>query len=81
MTPEQADRRIIVSRQTFHALAGAFGAGDIRPEALPGYRQQIAAEVVILEQIAAEHPGKAAKLADLIERYRAMARHMVLQSN
>lgn len=76
MTPEQADQRIILSRRTFHGLAGAFGAGDMAPEALPGYRQQINAEVVILKQMAAEHRGKAHKVSNLIERYRVLSDHM-----
>lgn len=81
MTPEQADQRIILSRRTFHALAGAFGAGDMAPEALPGYRQQITAEVVILTQLAEEHPGKAHKVSNLIERYRVLSDHMLLRQN
>lgn len=77
MKDHELATRIILSRQTFHAIAGAFGAGDIALEALPGYRQQLLAEIVILRQIAAEHPAKEDTLANLIERYEVLARHML----
>ena len=77
MQPDDVSRRIILSRQTFHAIAAAFGAGDIALEALPGYRQQLLAEIVILRQLAAEHPAKDGTLANLIERYEALAHHML----
>lgn len=74
MTPAEADQRIILSRKTQWAMAGAFANGDmiVTPETLA----QITAEVVILRQLAAEFPGKADKIANLIERYVVMARHM-----
>lgn len=76
MTPEKADKRIILARQTIHKIAMAMGDGDIVREAVPGYREMIADEVVILEDLAIEHPSKAAKIADLVHRFRSLARQM-----
>jgi hypothetical protein len=81
MKDHELATRIILSRQTFHGLAGAFGSGDIAREALPGYRQQILAEIAILRQLSAEHPAKADTLGDLIERYEVLARHMLQRLN
>lgn len=75
MTPEAADQRIILSRRTHSAWAQAFSAGDL--SAPPHeYVRMIGAEVVILRQLAVEHPGKAEKIGNLIERYEVLARHM-----
>lgn len=79
MSPDQAARRITLSRQTFHALAGAFAADDMVPEVLAGYRQQITAEIVILRQLAAEHPTKAETIGNLVDRYTVLRSHMALQ--
>ncbi len=75
MTPAEADQRIILSRRTHSAWAQAFSAGDLSAP-LHEYVRMIGAEVVILRQLAVEHPGKAEKIGNLIERYEVLARHM-----
>jgi len=75
MSPAEADKRIIHSRRVLEGYAGALAAGDL---AAPpqSYIHLIGAELVILRQLASEHPGKADKITYLVERYEALSRHM-----
>lgn len=60
MTPAQADRRIMVSRQR---LAAAVRGGDSNPTV----------EIEALQGIAEEHPGKAIKIGRLIGEWTLIA--------
>lgn len=75
MTPEAADQRIILSRRTHSAIAQAFAAGDLTAP-MHKYVSRLGAEVVILRQLAVEHPGKAEKIGNLVDRYEVLARQM-----
>lgn len=68
MTPAEADNRIILSRKTLHRYAEMTRAGLWPVGDIPLMRQ----EVTKLEEIAAGHGGKAAKLESLIEGWKAM---------
>lgn len=68
MTPAEADQRIILSRQTLSAyIRGIQRTGDHPVEDLPLIR----AEILLLEGIAEEHPGKAMKIMELVTWWRA----------
>lgn len=71
MTPSEADQRIIHSRRV---LAGwiAVGAGG-KPEDV---MRMVNEEIAILENIAEEHPGKAAKLVRLVSEWVAFRERM-----
>jgi hypothetical protein len=69
MTPTEADQRIIKSRQTLHRYSQMLDAGDV-PH--PGTGQMVSAEIDVLDAIAAEHPIKAEKLANLVADWRAL---------
>lgn len=68
MTPEQADKRIILSRQTLHRYADMTRAGQWPIADLPLMVQ----EVALLEEIAEMHQGKALKIEVIVEGWRAM---------
>ena len=68
MTPAEADKRIILSRKTLHRYAEMTRAGLWPVGDLPLMRQ----EVTKLEEIAAAHDVKAAKLDSLIDGWKAM---------
>lgn len=76
MTPEEATKRLIRSRQVHSGWAQAFAAGTLAAPAW-SYIELIRAEVVELKKIADAFPAKAATIANLIERYEVMARHMM----
>ena len=62
MTPTEADQRIILSRRTLASYVAMASAGD-GPSPLD--LALIGDEIDLLEAMAEEHPGKAAKLAVL----------------
>jgi hypothetical protein len=62
MTPAEADQRIILSRRTLASYVAMASAGD-GPSPLD--LTLIEDEIALLEAMAEEHPGKAAKLAAL----------------
>lgn len=72
MTPEEADQRIILSRQHLHrynasALAGQLPMGD---------GHMVAQEIALLEGIAEMHPSKAPKIESLVKDWLALAHQM-----
>jgi hypothetical protein len=66
MTPAEADQRIILSRQTLHAYVAMASSGE-GPSPLD--LTLIADEILLLQGIAEEHPGKAAKLTALVSEW------------
>jgi hypothetical protein len=75
MTPEAADQRILRSRKTHSLIAQAFSADDLAAP-MHEYIKQLGAEVVILRQLAVEHPGKAHEIGNLVDRYEGLMRQM-----
>jgi hypothetical protein len=73
MTPEEADQRIILSRRT---LAGYVAMASVGAGPGPLDLTLIADEIALLDGIAEEHPGKAAKLANLISEWLAFQQRM-----
>lgn len=73
MTPAQADQRIILSRRT---LAGYVAMASVGEGPSPLDLTLIADEIALLDGIAEEHPGKAAKLANLISEWLAFQHRM-----
>ena len=63
MTPAEADRRIILSRQTLHRYVQMV-AGGVDP--MPGTMMLVTEEIAVLEALGEEHPGKVAKLVALV---------------
>lgn len=63
MTPAEADQRIILSRQTLSRYVQMVAAGV---DPMPGTLMLVHDEIAILEAIAEDHPGKAAKLVRLV---------------
>lgn len=68
MTPEEADQRIIKSRQTLHRYAEMTRAGEWPFADLSLMEDEIA----LLEGIAADYPVKAEKVYRLAESWGAM---------
>lgn len=66
MTAAAADKRILLSRQTLARYVGMTSAGV---DPLPGTIALVHDEIAILEGIAEEHPGKAAKLVVLVTEW------------
>lgn len=66
MTPAEADQRIILSRRTLSSYVAMASAGD-GPSPLD--LTLIHDEILLLEAIAEDHPGKAAKLAALVSEW------------
>lgn len=64
MTPAEADKRIVLSR---HTLAGLLAVGGT--DRLEDLIRMVGEEIVILEGIAEQHPGKAAKLVTLVTEW------------
>lgn len=70
MTPAEADRRIILSRRTLRRYAAMASAGE-GPAPLELTLKLITNEVLLLEAMAEEHPGKASKLVELVTWWNA----------
>jgi hypothetical protein len=68
MTPEQADKRVILSRQVIATWERMGGPGGPVSDNL----RLVKNEIEILQNIAALHEGKAAKIKALISRYTAL---------
>ena len=68
MTPEEADARIIKSRQTLAVYTRMVAAG-MKLDADLGLME---AEIRLLTEIAEKHPAKAAKITALAGRWRQM---------
>lgn len=68
MTPEEADARIILSRQTLHRYAEMTRAGQWPVADL----QLMTDEIMDLERLAEMHPVKAEKLYRLAESWLAL---------
>ncbi|WP_375597615.1 hypothetical protein [Devosia sp. Naph2] len=67
MTPEEADDRIIKSRQMLHKYAAMIDGGTIpHVDTLNLWSQ----EIDVLLDISTDHPGKADKIASLIGQWR-----------
>lgn len=66
MTPDEADDRIMLSRQTLHKYL-QMAAGGVDP--MPGTLVLVQEEIAILEALAEDHPGKADKLAALVAEW------------
>jgi hypothetical protein len=66
MAAEEADNRIILSRRTLSGYVAMASAGD-GPSPLD--LTLIHDEILLLEGIAEEHPGKAAKLIALVSEW------------
>ena len=73
MTPAEADQRIILSRRTLSGFVAMASVGD-GPSALD--LSLICDEIQLLEGMAEEHPGKAAKLAKLAGEWVAFRERM-----
>jgi hypothetical protein len=67
MTPAEADERIVLSRHTLHRYVALADSGYF----LTSDSVLVADEIALLEDIAEEHPGKAAKLESLVPDWRA----------
>lgn len=72
MTPTEADSRIILSRQHLHRYMAADRAGQLPM----GDGRLVSAEIALLEGIAEQHPGKAAKIERLIQEWTALGARM-----
>lgn len=66
MTPEEADHRIILSRQTLHRYLQMVDGGIVPEEDLP----LMESEIVALVALAQENPDKTDKIGALIKRWR-----------
>ncbi|AVF04733.1 MULTISPECIES: hypothetical protein [Devosia] len=67
MTPEEADQRIILSRQTLHRYRAMMDSGVIpHADTLALWSREIDQLLII----ATDHPEKAEKIAALLERWR-----------
>jgi hypothetical protein len=66
MTPEEADERIILSRQTLHRYRAMMDSGIV-PHADIGLME---GEIALLIDIAQAHDSKADKIASLIGHWR-----------
>lgn len=66
MTPEEADARIILSRQTLHRYRAMMDSGIIPEEDLTLMKS----EIVALVALAQENPGKADKVGRLVSEWR-----------
>lgn len=73
MTAEEADQRIILSRQTLHRYAQMV-TGGVDPA--PGTLVLVGEEIALLEALAEGHPGKVAKLANLVGEWVAFRERM-----
>lgn len=66
MTPEEADARIILSRQTLHRYRAMMDSGIVPEEDL----SLMESEIVALVALAQENPGKADKVGRLVSEWR-----------
>lgn len=66
MTPAEADDRIILSRSTLARYIRLTSAGV---DPMPGTLVLVHDEIVILEGIGEQHPGKVAKLIKLVSEW------------
>lgn len=73
MTPAEADRRIMLSRTTL-AKYRTLPDGPTGPT--EDMLALVGSEVDLLGAIAAEHPGKAEKIAALVAGWRAFAKRL-----
>jgi hypothetical protein len=73
MTAEEADKRIILSRRTLAGYVAMASAGE-GPSPLD--LTLIGDEIVLLEAIGEDHPGKVAKLVKLVSEWVAFRERM-----
>ena len=66
MTPEQVDQHCITSRTTLNLYQRMIGTD----EAQDGWLTALDAEVMLLEMLAFDHPGKAAKIRRLSDKWK-----------
>ncbi|NGP19153.1 hypothetical protein [Devosia aurantiaca] len=78
MTPAEADQRIILSRRTISTYMAMINRGDLPNQAT---MMMISEEVEILEGLAMAHPGKAVKIARLLEKWQDLISAMRAKLN
>jgi hypothetical protein len=78
MTDAEADQRIILARRVIATWEMMQGGPSGRPE---DTLRIVGHEIQILEQLANDHPGKAAKIGVLLGRYRDLQRALRQSAN